>query len=48
MAVEISKAFNADVVLVIAPLNTVDGWESAFTRQGWPHPFRNIKNSVAG
>ena len=48
MAVEISKAFNADVVLVIAPLNTVDGWESTFTRQEFPRPFRNIKNSVAG
>lgn len=48
MAVEISKALGADVVLVIAPLNTQDGWKATFARQESGLEFRVIKNTKAG
>ena len=48
MAVEIAKALAAKVVLVIAPLNTEDGWRVTLERQEFPHPFSVLKNTKAG
>lgn len=42
VAVEVSKALGAKVVLLVAPPNTRKGWVDTFTRQGFEYPFRVI------
>ena len=48
VATEIAKSISASTVLIVAPINTFDGWEATFKRQGFAHPVRVIKSTEAG
>jgi len=47
-AVEVSKAIDAKVILLIAPLNTRLGWQVTYQRQGVDLPFKWINSTKAG
>lgn len=47
-AVEVVKGLGADVVLLIAPLNTRLGWKTTFERQGVTLPFKWMRTSKDG
>lgn len=48
MSVELARAIGAKTVLLIAPLNTKDGWLKAVTNQGLDLPFKVINSSAKG
>ena len=47
-AVEIAKKLGAEVILLIAPLNTRLGWKVTFERQGVELPFKWINSTKEG
>ena len=47
-AVEVAKGLDAQVILLIAPLNTRLGWKVTFERQGVTLPFRWINSTKEG
>lgn len=47
-AVEVVKGLGAEVVLLIAPLNTRLGWKTTFERQGVTLPFKWISSTKGG
>lgn len=48
VATEVAKRLSAKVILIVAPINTFDGWTSTIQRQ-WPGtPVHVIKNTTKG
>jgi superfamily II DNA or RNA helicase len=47
-AVEVCRRLNAEVILLIAPLNTRLGWQVTFQRQGVDIPFKWINSTKQG
>ena len=47
-AVEVAKGLGAEIILLIAPLNTRLGWKVTFERQGVDLPFKWINSTKEG
>jgi len=47
-AVEVAKGLGAEIILLIAPLNTRLGWQMTFERQGVTLPFKWIRSTKEG
>jgi superfamily II DNA or RNA helicase len=48
MAVEVAKRINANTVLIVAPVNTHEGWKRTFHQQQVDLPFQRIDSTIAG